>query len=102
MSIKKQYLKSKPVCKVTLSLPKEATKAAKKVMVVGEFNDWNKKSIPMKKLKDGSFKTTIDLAPGKEYQFRYLIDNKQWENDWSADKYVPSDFTIEENSVVVV
>jgi len=102
MSIKKQYLKSKPVCKVTLSLPKEAAKTAKKVMVVGEFNDWNKKSLPMKKLKDGSFKTTIDLAPGKEYQFRYLIDSKKWENDWSADKYVSSGVALEENSVVVV
>ena len=38
MAIKKQYLKSKPVCKVTFSVPaKEATKVA----VVGDFNEWN-------------------------------------------------------------
>ena len=55
----------------------------------------------MKKLKDGTFKTTIDLEAGKEYQFKYLIDGKVWENDWSADKYVPNEFT-SENSVVVV
>ena len=36
MAIKKQYLKSKPVCKVTFSVPaKEATKVA----VVGDFNE---------------------------------------------------------------
>ncbi len=102
MSIKKQYLKSKPVCKVTFSLPKEAANAAKKVTLVGEFNDWDKKSLPMKKLKDGSFKLTQDLSVGQEYQFRYFIDGKTWENDWSADKYVTSGLSTEDNSVVVL
>ena len=40
MAIKKQFLKSKPVCKVTFSLPAEE---AKKVSVVGSFNEWNAK-----------------------------------------------------------
>ncbi|MDN5216457.1 isoamylase early set domain-containing protein [Fulvivirgaceae bacterium BMA12] len=101
MSLKKQYLKSKPLCKVTFSLPKEAASSAKKVAVVGEFNDWNSKALPMKKLKDGSFKITQDLSVGQEYQFKYLIDGKTWENDWSADKYVSNEFTTE-NSVVVL
>ena len=101
MSIKKQYLKSKPLCKVTFSLPKEATNSAKKVTVVGEFNDWNEKALPMKKLKDGSFKVTQDLSVGQEYQFKYLLDGKVWENDSSADKYVSNEFTTE-NSVIVL
>ena len=101
MSIKKQYLKSKPLCKVTFSLPKEAANAAKKVTVVGEFNDWNVKALPMKKLKDGSFKVTQDLSVGQEYQFKYLLDGEVWENDSSADKYVTNDFTTE-NSVIVL
>ncbi len=102
MSIKKQYLKSKPVCKVTFSLPKEAANAAKKVTLVGEFNNWDVKSLPMKKLKDGSFKLTQDLDVGQEYQFRYFIDGKTWENDWSADKYVASGLSTEDNSVVIL
>lgn len=101
MSIKKQYLKSKPVCKVTLSLPKEAAETAESVYVVGEFNQWKENTHPMKKLKSGDFKTTIDLEVGQEYEFRYLIDGQRWENDWEADKYVPNNFATE-NSVLVV
>ncbi len=101
MGLKKQYLKSKPVCKVTFTLPKESVNTAKKVTVVGEFNDWSISALPMKKLKDGSFKVTQDLSVGNEYQFRYLIDGKVWENDSSADKYVGNGFS-EENSVVVL
>jgi 1,4-alpha-glucan branching enzyme len=101
MSLKKQYLKSKPVCKVTFSLPKAAASKAKKVMLVGEFNEWNSTALPMTKLKDGSFKATCDLTIGSEYQFRYLIDGKVWENDWQADKYVSNGLS-DENSVVVL
>ena len=38
---KKQYLKTRPVCKVTFSLAKEAALQAERVCVVGEFNDWS-------------------------------------------------------------
>ena len=64
MSIKKQYLKSKPICKVTFSLPAED---AKKVSVVGNFNEWNAKKAPLRKLKNGTFKGTIDLETGNSY-----------------------------------
>ena len=56
----------------------------------------------MKKFKTGEFKTSISLEKGKEYQFRYLIDGKNYENDWEADKYVQSPLSEEENSVVVL
>ena len=101
MAIKKQYFKTKPNVKVTLSLPKTAVKGAKKVELVGDFTDWDK-GIKMTKQKDGSFKTSVELAPEKEYQFRYLIDDKMWENDWKADKYVSNGISYEENSVIVL
>lgn len=74
---------------------------ASDVHVVGEFNDWNEQGSPLKQLKNGSFSTTVDLEQGREYQFRYLIDGKSWENDDEADKYVTTPFGTE-NSVVVV
>jgi len=101
MSIKKQYLKSKPVCKVTLSLPKEAAPDAKHVAVAGEFNGWSKETFSMSKLKSSDFKTTLQLDPGREYQFKYVIDDQQWENDWAADRYEPNGI-FGDNSVVVV
>ena len=102
MSIKKQYLKSKPVCKVTFRLPGEAAGSAESANIVGEFNDWNIYDSPMKKLKNGSFTLTIDLEPNREYQFRYLLDDKIWENDGEADMYVPNPYGDSENSVVVL
>ena len=95
--IKKQFLKSKPVC----TLPVEAAPEAKSVAVVGEFNDWDLDGgVKMKKQKNGVFKAIVELEAGKEYQFRYLIDGETWENDWEADKYVASPFG-GENSVVI-
>ncbi|MEZ4885101.1 MAG: isoamylase early set domain-containing protein [Chitinophagales bacterium] len=101
MSLKKQFLKSKPVCKVTFNLPKEAAVEAESVKLLGDFNEWEQASaIAMTPLKNGSFKTTLDLEAGKEYQFLYLIDDNKWEKDLEADKYELSPFGTE-NSVVV-
>ena len=101
MSLKKQYLKRAPICKVTFSLPKEGGGSASAAHVVGDFNDWNETAAPMKRLKNGNFTLTIALESNREYQFRYLLDGQRWENDWNADKYVPNDYG-SENSVVVV
>lgn len=102
MGLKKQYVTTGSICKVTFQLPKEATASAKKVHLVGDFNSWDTSSTPMKKHKDGIFRVTLSLEKGRDYQYRYLIDGKTWENDWCADKYVPSLFGDHENSVVVL
>ncbi|MDT8273752.1 MAG: isoamylase early set domain-containing protein [Desulfomonilia bacterium] len=102
MSIKKQYLKTKPLCKVTFTLPREMTRSAESVSLVGEFNDWNHLSNPMKAQKNGSFTVTLSLPTGREYQFRYLLDGTLWENDDSADRYVRTLFGDCDNSVVIV
>lgn len=103
MSIKKQFLKSKPVCKVTFSLTKEEALAAEKVQLLGDFNNWNvEEAIDLKKFKNGSYKTTLDLETGKEYQFKYLFDETKWENDAAADRYVDNGISTEGNSVVAL
>lgn len=102
MSLKKQYLKAKDRCKVTFRVPKTAAPGAKTVHIVGEFNGWSTVKTPMKRLKSGEFTVVVDLVPGRAYQFRYLIDQTSWENDWEADRYVKSDFGDSENSVVVL
>jgi len=56
----------------------------------------------MKKLKSGAFTTTLDLETGKEYQFRYLLDKKIWENERDADKLIPTPYGDSENSVIVI
>jgi 1,4-alpha-glucan branching enzyme len=102
MSIKKQFLKTRPICKVTFRLSTEEAKNADTVHITGEFNDWNKLNTPMKKLKNGSFTITLDLEQNTEYQFRYLIDKHSWINDTEADRLVPSGFSGSQNFVVSV
>jgi len=99
--MKKRFLKSKPVCKVTFELPSQAANGAMKVTLVGDFNDWDHATTPMKRLKDGAYRVILDLPRDREYQFRYLIDSEYWENDWEADNYLPNPTGDSENSVVV-
>lgn len=96
MAIKKQFLKSKPVCKVTFTVPAEE---AKSVAVVGSFNEWNAEATPLKKLKNGSFKGTVDLESGNSYEFRYIVDG-DYQNEQEADSLVWNDFAGAENSIL--
>lgn len=89
MAITKQYLKSKPICKVTFSVPAEE---AKEVSVLGCFNEWNEeKAVKLKKLKNGTFRGTVDLEKDESYEFRYLVDGA-FVNDEHADAYVTNEF----------
>jgi len=101
VGIEKEYLKGVNVCRVTFRLPKAAAPDAKSVYIVGDFNNWNISANPMKMLENGDYITKLDLETGKEYQFRYLIDESKWENDWNADKYVKSTYGDHDNSVVL-
>ncbi|MEM6686391.1 MAG: isoamylase early set domain-containing protein [Bacteroidota bacterium] len=96
MAIKKQYLKSKPVCKVTFSV---AAEEAETVSVVGNFNEWNTEATSLKKLKNGTFKGTVDLAKDAEYEFRYVVDGIYTNNE-DADAYKWNEFAAAENGVL--
>lgn len=100
-SLKKQYMKSNPICRVTFRLPKEAAPSARTVHIVGDFNSWNITETPMKKLKNGDFTLTMGLPCNREYSFRYLINTERWENDWFADKYIPNPYGGDDSVVVV-
>ncbi len=102
VGIKKEYLKGRNSCKVTFRLPKIAATDARSVCIVGDFNDWNIYANPMKRLRNGDYTITLELQPGREHQFRYLIDESKWENDWNADKYVKSPYGDSDNSIIEV
>ena len=102
MSLTKQFLKSKPVCKVTFQLAAEAVSGASTVAVLGSFNAWDPTATVLKKQKDGSFKGTAELSSGQEYEFRYLVDGQHWLNDEQADKFVGGGWSYDENAVLVL
>jgi 1,4-alpha-glucan branching enzyme len=93
--LKKRRFSKDNVVKVTFALPPET--AHESVRVVGEFNGWE--GTPLERQKDGTWKTTVSLEPGREYEFRYLVDSERWLNDPNADGHVSNPFG-EDNSVV--
>jgi 1,4-alpha-glucan branching enzyme len=98
MSIKKQVIKTKPVCKVTFSVEaKEANTAS----VVGDFNNWNPAEGELSKLKNGTFKGVFDLAKDASYEFKYLIDGA-YVNESEADSFKWNEFAGAENGVLTV
>jgi 1,4-alpha-glucan branching enzyme len=95
--LKKTFSKTGETCRVTFIVPPEVD--AQEVHLCGEFNDWNETSHPLKRRKDGRFTTTLTLETGHSYRFRYLLDNERWENDFTADAYVPNEFGSDDSVV---
>ena len=89
MTVKKQAVRN-GTCKVTFELAAEV--GATTAHLCGDFNDWSPTATPMKRRKDGSLTASVDLEAGRQYRFRYLLDDGRWENDWAADAYLPNDF----------
>jgi 1,4-alpha-glucan branching enzyme len=102
MAIKKQYFKTKPYCKVTFHLSKKMARAARKVAIAGDFNEWKSDRTPMRALKSGDFTATLQLPKGHEYQYRFVLDDRMWVTDELADKQVYCQFANANNAVVVV
>ncbi|MGA9638394.1 isoamylase early set domain-containing protein [Flavobacterium sp.] len=98
MSIKKQFIKSKPVCKVTFSIE---AKDALNASVVGDFNNWNIEEGALNKLKNGTFKGVFNLDTNASYEFKYVVDGT-YVNDEEADSFKWNEFAGTENGVVVV
>lgn len=49
------------------------------VLLVGDFTDWERNPLALRRLKDGTWKTTVALEPG-EHEYRFLVDG-QWTDD---------------------
>ena len=102
MSIEKKFLKAKSACKVKFSLSGDQYKSASSILLIGDFNNWQLGETPLKLTKTtGVWSVSLDLETGKEYQFRYLIDGANWENDAEADGFTPSGLG-SENSVLAL
>ena len=77
--------------RVTFSLPSSVW--AERVNLVGEFNGWDTTATPMLHSRlDTDWKVTIGLMTGRRYRFRYLLDGKEWLNDWHADDHLENPY----------
>jgi 1,4-alpha-glucan branching enzyme len=84
--------------RVTFELP--SSMWAERVTLVGDFNNWDTTRDEMQQSRhNGNWRISLDLPKGREYQFRYLVNGQDWQNDWHADKYARNKFGTD-NSVV--
>ncbi len=72
---------------------------AKSVYVAGSFNDWNTKSLPLKKSRDGVWRATVDLPAGR-YEYKYFIDGA-WAKDSPCTETVPNAFGTHNCSITI-
>lgn len=100
--MQKEYRTEKTMCKVTFKLQHAAAHDAQSVTLAGDFNNWDRRANPLRRLKSGTWFLTQVLEAGKNYQFRYCIDESRWENDVLADRYEKSLFDSRDSSVVMV
>lgn len=89
--IRKEPTGKKDLVRVTFEL--SSTLWAERINLVGEFNDWDTTATPLTRSRsDANWKVTLELPAGRRYRFRYLVDGKQWMNDWLADDYVENPY----------
>jgi 1,4-alpha-glucan branching enzyme len=69
----------------TLSAP-----AAQSVLLVGDFTRWEQEAIRLKKQKEGVWKVSVSLAPGR-YEYRFLVDGS-WQDDPACTERSPNSF----------
>ena len=55
---------------------------AQRVALAGDFNDWDVKTLPMKKDSKGTWRVTIALPSGR-YEYRLWVDGV-WHDDPNA------------------
>jgi len=52
---------------------------AQSVAVAGSFTNWEQSPVPLKRQKNGTWKTTLALDAG-QHEYRFLVDG-QWTDD---------------------
>lgn len=88
---------------VVFSLPSEALGTASSAVLLGDFNNWDvDKAIALKPHKDGTLKAKVKLEPGQTYEYRFLLNDGRWVNDWAAQGYVHKHHFGIDNSVITV
>lgn len=93
--LKKRVFKTKNEVEITFEHSSEPQDV---VQLVAEFNNWQPLEMTYSK-KYKVFRTAIRLPKDNDFQFRYLVNEKEWQNDHQADRYLMNPYGTD-NSVV--
>jgi 1,4-alpha-glucan branching enzyme len=70
------------------------------ISLMGDFNNWDEKTHPMKKHDDVTWKKTVFLNPGR-YEYRFLVDG-EWRNDPNNNQLSENRFGTCNNFLIVL
>ncbi len=56
-----------------------AAPAASRVVLIGDFNDWNPEANPLRR-DERHWSVTLSLKPGR-YRYSYVVDGSSWQAD---------------------
>ncbi|MDN3651917.1 isoamylase early set domain-containing protein [Thalassotalea ponticola] len=93
--LNKKFFKTKNEAEVTFAFARDDIND---VLLYADFNNWQ--PIKMSYVKSSnSFKAKVRLPKDCEFEFRYLLNGSEWENDYCADAYRANEFG-SDNSIV--
>lgn len=92
----KKFFKTNNEAEVTFQFSRNDVES---VSLIAEFNDWQPIHMKFNK-KEKAFRTKVRLPKDAQFQFKYLLNGTEWENDYQADKYTPNSFGTEDSVVL--
>lgn len=101
--ISKTYDKSRNVYTVKFQIPEGQLPQhfeVKTAAIVADFNNWSILANPMTRVDGVGFEAIVELKPTQTCEFRYVLNDTQWYNDWAADGYVPNRLQNADNCVI--
>lgn len=72
---------------------------AKEVILMADFNKWNRKTHPMKRDENGVWKKTV-IVPLGRYEYKFLVDGEWWNDPRNQDVCYNQHGTL--NSIITV
>lgn len=63
---------------------------AKRVVLVGDFNSWDPKGIPMRREANGLWSIEVSLSSGR-YEYKFIVDD-QWRIDPANSQTITNSF----------
>src|SRR5882724_3778 len=67
-----------------------AAPAARSVQLVGDFTLWQEHPISLRRGKDGTWQTMVEMKPGR-HRYRFLVDG-EWQDDSDCKVRVPNPY----------